>query len=105
MLRATFVALRRIARAPAPPQHRQAWRARDNAVWYLDRLLDAARDDLVRGRCVAAARALLVFPCYLPHHPVYAWRRLGSPLRLVRPDGARAGGLRVYLAAGRATIR
>jgi glycosyltransferase involved in cell wall biosynthesis len=61
--------------------HRRAWRQRDNAVWYYDRLLDAARDDLAQGRWPAAARGLLVFARYLPRHPTYAWRRLVTPLR------------------------
>jgi glycosyltransferase involved in cell wall biosynthesis len=65
----------------ATPAHHRAWRQRDNAVWYYDRLLERARDDLARGHWPAAARAMLVFARHLPRHPTYAWRRLGTPLR------------------------
>jgi glycosyltransferase involved in cell wall biosynthesis len=60
----------------ASASHRRAWRARDNAVWYYDRLLDAVREDAARHDWPAAARGLLTFARYLPRHPRYAWRRL-----------------------------
>ena len=50
----------------------------------LRKLLDAARTDLAQGHWPAAARSMLVFARHLPRHPAYAWRRLGTPLRLVR---------------------
>jgi hypothetical protein len=65
----------------ATTAHRRAWRARDNAVWYYDRLLDAARAELAGHHWVAAARALATFVRHLPRHPDYAWRRLGTPVR------------------------
>ena len=68
----------------ATEAHRRAWRERANAVWYYDRLLDAAHADLAQGHWPAAARSMLVFARHLPRHPAYAWRRLGTPLRLVR---------------------
>lgn len=61
--------------------HRLAWRERANAVWYYDRLLEAARADLAHGRWPAAAWAMLIFARHLPRHLPYAWRRLGTPLR------------------------
>jgi glycosyltransferase involved in cell wall biosynthesis len=67
----------------APASHREAWRERGNAVWYYDRLLEAAREGLVRRQWPEAARAMLVFARHLPRHPAYAWRRLGTPLRRV----------------------
>jgi len=67
----------------ASAAHHRAWRERDNAVWYYERLLEAARDDLARGHWPAAARALLVFARHLPRHSTYAWRCLGTPLRRV----------------------
>jgi hypothetical protein len=66
----------------ASPEHRAAYRARDNVVWYFDRLLDAARADLRAGRWAAAGGALLQFVRRLPRHPAYARRRLGTPVRL-----------------------
>jgi hypothetical protein len=67
----------------ATPSHRRAWRERENAVWYYDRLLEAARADLAHGHWPAATRAMLTFARHLPRHPAYAWRRLGTPLRRV----------------------
>ena len=83
MLAATLAILRphRPGR-DATPAHRLAWRARDNAVWCYDRLLDSALDDLARGRWQTAGRELVTFARHLPDHPAYALRRLGAPLRL-----------------------
>jgi hypothetical protein len=69
--------------AHATAAHRLAWHERDNVVWYYDRLLEAARDDVARGRWPGAVRAMLVFARHLPRHGPYAWRRLGMPLRRV----------------------
>jgi glycosyltransferase involved in cell wall biosynthesis len=83
MLVATLRALR--AHRPGPgatPAHRAAYRARDNAVWYFDRLLESAVGDLRAGRWGPAGRALLAFGRHLPQHPAYARRRLGTPFRL-----------------------
>ena len=67
--------------ASASAAHQQAWRERDNVVWYYERLLETARDDLVRGRWTTAARTMVVFARQLPRHPTYAWHCLGTPLR------------------------
>jgi hypothetical protein len=83
MLAATLAVLRpHRPRAGATPSHRRAWRARDNAVWYYDRLLYAALDDLARGHWQQATRELATFARHLPQHPAYIWRRLATPLRL-----------------------
>jgi hypothetical protein len=84
MLIATLRALAGHRPGPgATPAHRAAYRARDNVVWYFDRLLDTARADLRARRWRAAGHALLVFARCLPRHPTYAVARLGSPFRLV----------------------
>jgi glycosyltransferase involved in cell wall biosynthesis len=82
-----LVATLRVLRAHRPgrratPAHRAAYRARENAVWYFDRLLDKARDDLRARRWRAAGHTLLVFARHLPQHPAYARARLGTPFRL-----------------------
>jgi hypothetical protein len=64
----------------ASAAHRAAWNARDNAVWYFDRLLDTARVESAHGHWPAAAQALLTFTRHLPRHPAYA-RGLGARLR------------------------
>jgi glycosyltransferase involved in cell wall biosynthesis len=69
-------------RKGATPALRNAWRARENAVWYYDRLLEAAADDITHRRWVPAARRLLIFARYLPWHADYARRRARSLLRL-----------------------
>jgi hypothetical protein len=69
--------------AHATEAHRRAWRERSNVVWYYDRLLETARDDLARGHWSAALRELLVLARHLPQHRPYAWRRFGTPLRLM----------------------
>jgi glycosyltransferase involved in cell wall biosynthesis len=61
--------------------HHAAYRQRDNAVWYYDRLLDAIRGDLHKRRWRDAVRRVLVFARYLPQHRRYAVRRLSSPIR------------------------
>jgi glycosyltransferase involved in cell wall biosynthesis len=82
MLAATLDVLESHRPGPnATAAHRLAWRERANAVWYYDRLLEAARADLARGHWSAAARAILTFARHLPRHAPYAWRRLGTPLR------------------------
>lgn len=83
MLAATLRVLR--AHRPGPgatPAHRAAYRARENAVWYFERLLDNAVADLRAHRWWAAGRALLVFGRHLPQHPAYARKRLATPFRL-----------------------
>jgi glycosyltransferase involved in cell wall biosynthesis len=65
----------------ATPSHRRAWRERRNAIWYYDRLVQAAREDLSRGDWRATLRAVLILARHLPRHPSYAWRCLGMPLR------------------------
>jgi glycosyltransferase involved in cell wall biosynthesis len=83
MLAATLRALGDHRPGPdATPDHRAAYRARDNVVWYFERLLDKAQGDLRARRWRAAGHALLVFGRYLPRHPAYALRRLRSPFRL-----------------------
>ena len=82
MLAATLRVLR--AHRPghrATPEHRAAYRARENAVWYFDRLLDKARADLRARRWRAAGHALLVFARHLPQHPAYALGRVQAPFR------------------------
>lgn len=73
----------------ATPAHRAAYRARDNVVYYFDRLLDTAGTELRARRWREAAHALLVFARYLPRHPAYAVSRLGSPFRLAARTLAR----------------
>jgi glycosyltransferase involved in cell wall biosynthesis len=92
MLPATLAVLRPHRPGPrATAAHRLAWRERDNAVWYYDRLLERACTEASRGHWPAAARAMLLFVRHLPRHPVYAWRRLGTPLRWARRQiGGRA---------------
>jgi glycosyltransferase involved in cell wall biosynthesis len=67
--------------ATASPALRSAWGARENVVWYYDRLLDAARDDVTRGAWRSAARRLMIFARYLPRHPQYLRRRLLAPVQ------------------------
>jgi glycosyltransferase involved in cell wall biosynthesis len=77
--------------AASSPALRAAWRERLNAVWYYDRLLEAALDDLAGGRWLAGSRRLAIFARHLPRHRTYARRRLLAPLRRVRPAAAAAG--------------
>jgi glycosyltransferase involved in cell wall biosynthesis len=82
-----LVATLRVLRAHRPgrratPEHRAAYRARENAVWYFERLLDTVRADLRARRWRAAGHALLVFGRHLPEHPAYALGRVGAPFRL-----------------------
>jgi hypothetical protein len=63
------------------PAHRAAWRARDNVVWYFDRLVDQIADDIKRGRWRFAFLGLGVFIASLPRHHRYAASRLSTPLR------------------------
>jgi glycosyltransferase involved in cell wall biosynthesis len=84
MLSATLAALAPHRPGPgAPPALRAAWRARENVVWYLDRLLESALDDLVHRRTAAGTRRLLIFARYLPSHPDYARRRARGLVRRV----------------------
>ena len=85
MLAATLAVLapHRPSAAASPALH-SAWRARENAVWYYDRLLEAVREDVARGAWLSAARRLLIFARYVPQHPQYARRGLLAPLRLAR---------------------
>jgi len=69
-------------RRDASPALRAAWRARENAVWYFDRLLETAVDDVAHGRWLSAVRRLLIFARYVPWHAEYARRRARSLLRL-----------------------
>lgn len=66
----------------ATPAHRAAYRARDNAVWYYDRLLESMLADARDGHWRRAARELYVLARHLPAHPAYAARRFGTPVRL-----------------------
>jgi glycosyltransferase involved in cell wall biosynthesis len=85
MLAATLGVLSRHRPAAfSTPALRRAWAARDNAVWYYERLLDAALTDATRGRLPSAARRLLLFARYLPQHPRYARYRLATPLRMLQ---------------------
>src|SRR5205823_10827607 len=100
MLAATLAVLapHRPGAAASPALH-SAWRARENAVWYYDRLLEAVREDVARGAWLSTARRLLIFARYVPQHPQYARRGLLAPLRLAgrvlrRPTAARASGAR-----------
>jgi glycosyltransferase involved in cell wall biosynthesis len=69
--------------AAASPRHHAAYRARENAVWYYDRLLEASLAAAREGRWAQALRGLFVFARELPRHPAYAVRRMGTPARLV----------------------
>jgi len=66
----------------ATPEHRAAYRARENAVWYFDRLLDKIRADLRARRWRAAGHGLLVFGRHLPQHRAYALGRAQAPFRV-----------------------
>jgi Glycosyl transferase family 2 len=63
------------------PAHHAAWRARDNVVWYFDRLAEQIMADIKTGRWRFALLGLGVFATYLPHHRRYAAWRLTTPLR------------------------
>jgi glycosyltransferase involved in cell wall biosynthesis len=96
MLAATLAALAPHRPGPGAPRALDAaWRARENVVWYLDRLLESAVDDLVHRRGRSATRRLLIFVRYLPSHPDYARRRARGLLRRLaarkprRPSAAR----------------
>jgi glycosyltransferase involved in cell wall biosynthesis len=83
MLAATLRVLR--AHRPGPgatADHRAAYRARENAVWYFDRLLEKIHGDLRGHRWGAAGHSLLVLGRHLPEHPSYALGRLRTPLRV-----------------------
>jgi hypothetical protein len=83
MLIATLGVLARHRPGPdATATHRAAWRTRDNAVWYYDRLLESMVGAAREGRWRRAAYELYVFARHLPAHPAYAARRLGGPVRL-----------------------
>jgi glycosyltransferase involved in cell wall biosynthesis len=60
--------------AASTPAHREAWRHRENVVWYFDRVLEAAAIDRANGRWLSATRRLMVVARHLPRHPVYARR-------------------------------
>ena len=92
MLVATLDVLSRHRPGPdASAAHHAAYRARENAVWYYDRLLDTVVSSARGGQWREAARALYVFARLLPRHRAYAARRLTSPLRLaLRSLGRRA---------------
>ena len=84
MLVHTLRVLRRHRPGPASSSlHHAAYRERDNAVWYFDRLLGAIRADLHERRWRDALRRALVFARYLPQHRGYAVRRLSSPIRAI----------------------
>jgi glycosyltransferase involved in cell wall biosynthesis len=92
MLAATLRVLR--AHRPGPnatDAHRAAYRARENAVWYFDRLLDKIGADLRRHRWRAAGHSLLVLGRHLPEHPGYTLGRLRAPLRAAARALTRAG--------------
>ena len=83
MLASTLVVLaRHRPGVRATRAHRAAYRARENAVWYYDRLLDGAMLALRRRHWARAAHALVTFGRYLPQHPPYTLRRMGTPIRL-----------------------
>ena len=83
MLVATLSVLAQHRPGPdATAAHRAAYRARDNAVWYYDRLLEAVLEDARDGRWLRALQKLYVFARHLPAHPAYAAWRLATPLRL-----------------------
>lgn len=83
MLAATLRALRPHRPGPeATPEHRAAYHARDNAVYYYDRLLEKITDDLRHRRWLMAARSIAILLRYLPEHPGYVRRHLGTPFRL-----------------------
>jgi glycosyltransferase involved in cell wall biosynthesis len=83
MLIATLAVLHRHRPGPdATPGHRAAYRARENAVWYYDRLLDSIVSAARSGQWAHAARSLCVFARLLPRHRGYAARRLTSAVRL-----------------------
>ena len=94
MLAHTLLVLSRHRPGPtSPPADHAAYRERDNAVWYYDRLLDAIRADVREHRWWQAARRAAIYARYLPRHRQYAVRRLTSPFRLVaRAARARVAG-------------
>lgn len=68
-------------RRHASAAHHAAWRARDNVVWYFDRLLDEIAGDLRNRRWCSALRGFVAFARYLPKHHRYAAWRLATQLR------------------------
>jgi glycosyltransferase involved in cell wall biosynthesis len=68
-------------RRHASAAHHAAWRARDNVVWYFDRLGDQIAADLKAGHWRRALRGVGVFVSCLPQHRRYAAARLIAPLR------------------------
>jgi glycosyltransferase involved in cell wall biosynthesis len=85
MLEHTVAVVNRHRPGPwATRAHRAAFRARDNAVWYFDRVMEDVLADLRRLALGRAARGALTFVSLLPRHGAYLRRRLTTPLRAVR---------------------
>jgi len=79
-------------RSSSPAAQHAAYGARENAVWYYDRLLDAIRTDVQEHRWGQAVRRAAVYVRHLPRHRRYAWQRVTNPLRVVaRRARARVG--------------
>jgi glycosyltransferase involved in cell wall biosynthesis len=84
MLVHTLLVLRRHRPGPSSSSlHHNAYRERDNAVWYFDRLLDAIRADVHARHWRDAVRRALVFARCLPQHRRYAAQHLGRRIRAV----------------------
>jgi glycosyltransferase involved in cell wall biosynthesis len=83
MLLATLEALARHRPGRgASAAHREAYRARLNAVWYYDRLLESVLAEARAWRWGTAMSQLAVFARSLPRHPSYAAWRLTTPVRM-----------------------
>jgi len=70
-------------RVHSSASHHAAWRARDNVVWYFDRLLDEILGDVRNRRWSSALRGFIAFTRHLPRHHRYAAWRLATPLRRI----------------------
>jgi glycosyltransferase involved in cell wall biosynthesis len=82
MLEHTLLVVDRHRPGPwASEGHRAAYHARDNVVWYFDRVRESVREDLRHLRVGDAVRTALIFARQLPRHPAYALRCLIAPLR------------------------
>jgi hypothetical protein len=68
-------------RRHASAAHHAAWRARENVVWYFDRLGEQIAADLKAGRWRHALRGVAIFVSCLPQHRRYAGARAVAPLR------------------------
>ena len=83
MLEHTLLVVDRHRPGPsATAGHRAAYHARDNAVWYFDRVRESVREDLRHLRVGRAIRTALILARQLPRHRAYALRCLTAPIRV-----------------------